>query len=196
MPKHSSHSSHDVCSWNTGTYQTGFTTPPKSRNGLIAVLLVLIILLCGMVTLLGIANIRLFRALDDQTAAKEVPISLARANQEPEAQVISHDSLLQENAPMVSTPLGLEGESVPDFYQIYFSLPKGMFVQGVDPVSNSAQVGILPGDIILSINGLPITSPLELKEALVSFTPGDTVSLTVFRNSQKFQITVVVDPSR
>ena len=43
------------------TYRTGATNPPKSRRGCIAVLLAAVILLTGLVTLLGIANIRLFR---------------------------------------------------------------------------------------------------------------------------------------
>ena len=44
-------------------YRTGSTTPPKSRRGLLAVLLVAVILLCGIVTVLSFLNIRLFQKI-------------------------------------------------------------------------------------------------------------------------------------
>ena len=49
--------------WDDSVWQTGSTQPPKNRGGLIAVMLILIIFLCGIITLLGILNIRLFREL-------------------------------------------------------------------------------------------------------------------------------------
>ena len=45
--------------WNQDTYRTGSTRPPKSRGGLIALLLVLVILLYGITTILSVVNIRL-----------------------------------------------------------------------------------------------------------------------------------------
>ena len=52
--------------WDDGVYGTGPTEPPKSRGGLIALLLILVIFLCGIVTLLGIMNIKLFNQLNIQ----------------------------------------------------------------------------------------------------------------------------------
>ena len=46
--------------WDDGVYGTGPTEPPKSRGGLVALLLILVIFLCGIVTVLGILNVRLF----------------------------------------------------------------------------------------------------------------------------------------
>ena len=46
-----------------GTYETGPTKPPKSRNGLVALLLILVIFLCGIITLLGILNVKLFHQI-------------------------------------------------------------------------------------------------------------------------------------
>ena len=63
------------------TYQTGSTQPPKSRGGLVAFLLVLVIVLLGAVTILGVMNIKLFQKLEGNdsilglsiTGAKESP---------------------------------------------------------------------------------------------------------------------------
>ena len=60
--------------WNQETYRTGSTKPPKSRGGLIAVLLVLVILLCGVITLLGVMNIRLFQQISASKDAETLPI--------------------------------------------------------------------------------------------------------------------------
>lgn len=50
------------------SYYTGNTKPPKSRRGLIAVLLVAVIFLGGLSTALGLLNVRMFRQLSTKTA--------------------------------------------------------------------------------------------------------------------------------
>ena len=52
--------------WGDWEYDTGCTRPPKSHSGMIAALLILIILLCGVVSVLGVLNIRLFQKLSQQ----------------------------------------------------------------------------------------------------------------------------------
>ena len=49
--------------WDDSVYGTGRTEPPKSRGGMVALMLILIIFLCGIIALLGILNIKLFRQL-------------------------------------------------------------------------------------------------------------------------------------
>ncbi len=67
--------------WNQGTYRTGSTRPPKSHGGLIAVLLVLVILLSGITTILGVVNVRLFRQVNQEAIKETLPISFS--NEEP-----------------------------------------------------------------------------------------------------------------
>ncbi len=61
--------------WDAGTYQTGNTTPPKS-SPLVMVLLVLVILLGGMLSAMGIINLRLLAQLQQQKPTETVPILL------------------------------------------------------------------------------------------------------------------------
>ena len=56
--------------WDDGVYGTGPTEPPKSRGGLVALLLILVIFLCGIVTVLGILNVRLFAQLKTMSEPK------------------------------------------------------------------------------------------------------------------------------
>ena len=73
IPKYS----RDDDTWEESSWQTGSTNPPKSRGGLVAVLLVLVIFLSGIVTVLGILNVKLFRQLRLQEKQEELSISYA-----------------------------------------------------------------------------------------------------------------------
>ena len=66
---------YDKDPWDQGLYETGRTTPPKRYGGLIAVLLVLVIFLSGLVSVLGILNVKLFAELTDLAQEKDDAIS-------------------------------------------------------------------------------------------------------------------------
>ena len=55
--------SRDPEPWDDGSWQTGSTRPPKDRGGSMALLLILIIFLCGIITVLSIMNVKLFTQL-------------------------------------------------------------------------------------------------------------------------------------
>ena len=52
--------------WDSDSYRTGSTQPPKNRGGFIAVLLTVVILLAGISTAMGVMNIKLFQQLQNQ----------------------------------------------------------------------------------------------------------------------------------
>ena len=64
--------------WEQNFYQTGSTRPPKSYRGLIAALLVLVIFLGGIVSALGLLNIRLFKQVSEQTLQEDDPVSFSQ----------------------------------------------------------------------------------------------------------------------
>ena len=61
--------------WDSSIYGTGRTQPPKNRGGLIAVLLVVVIFLGGLVSVLGILNIKLTNEL--KNSKEHTPNSLS-----------------------------------------------------------------------------------------------------------------------
>lgn len=63
--------------WDEGVYGTGNTHPPKSYGGIIALLLIVVILLCGIVTMLSIMNIRLFRELSMEKKEESAALSFS-----------------------------------------------------------------------------------------------------------------------
>ena len=61
--------------WDDQYYSTGPTQPPKERGGLMALMLILVIFLFGIITVLGILNIRLFQELKLKKQEAELSIS-------------------------------------------------------------------------------------------------------------------------
>ena len=76
--------------WDDRYYGTGPTQPPKERGGLMAVMLILVIFLFGIITVLGILNIRLFQELKLKKQETELPISFTtEATLPPETEAIA-----------------------------------------------------------------------------------------------------------
>ena len=76
--------------WDDRYYGTGNTEPPKERHGLMALLLILVIFLFGIITVLGILNIRLFQELKLKKQDMELSISFTtEATIPPETEAIS-----------------------------------------------------------------------------------------------------------
>ena len=161
------------------TYQTGSTKPPKSHIGLILVLLGIVIFLGGIVTALGVTNIRLFQALS------------AQQQTEPNAVGFSHADVPAVANNAQPTGLGFWGETVSEFWHTYHQLPRGIFIQAVDEHSDAARQGVLPGDILTELNGAPVTALEDLPTLLE--TADGTVQIVLFRDNQ--QITLHVQPA-
>jgi len=69
---------------------------------------------------------------------------------------------------------------------------------GQAPVSKDGpadRAGIHPGDVILAINGRPVTEPDELIVAIRARTPGDTVVLRVRSGGSERDVRVKLDES-
>ena len=79
--------------WEPGLYETGRTRPPKSHGGLIALLLVIVIFLGGLVSVLGILNVRLFAKLQDQPDEPEDALSFISTVEETQAPPVHGEPL-------------------------------------------------------------------------------------------------------
>ncbi len=153
-------------------YRTGQTQPRKNRNGLIAFLLICVIFLCGIVSALGLLNIRLFRQL--QEANNTSPLSFAQGDSapvEPEG-----DSL---------TVGGITVQEMPDMYQQIYELPAGLYV--VDAPENGP---VSPGDVLTEFDGAAVANLEELKALYAKKKAGDRLWFTFHREGKDFSYTI------
>ncbi|RLT32819.1 MAG: PDZ domain-containing protein [Chloroflexi bacterium] len=78
------------------------------------------------------------------------------------------------------------------------NVKQGAFVSGVTDGGPAQAAGILPGDVILTLDGVRLGETDSLRGVLLRYNPGDSVTLTVLRGTEEIQftITLAVRPSR
>lgn len=158
-------------------YRTGSTHPPKSRGGIIAVLLVLVIFLSGISTALGLMNVRLFKKISVMEATQPSPVAFSQGED------------LETPTDAVKYPLGFAGQEVTDFWQTYHHLPAGIYVV---EITDDTIHDLLPGDILTQIGGVALTGAGDLDPLLEKYQPGDPVDVMLYRSGNTFPITLTM----
>lgn len=176
--------------WDPHSYGNGSTQPPKNHGGIIAVLLVLVILLGGISSALGILNIRLFSMLEDKDDPEDdfhFEGSAAPGNSFPQQQ--EELTVPAEVLETLKTLLAVEGETVSGFYQHYYRLPAGLLITQVLENAPEGVPEFQSGDILVSINETRVKSPQEAATALEALPIGTPASLVLFRAGSELTVT-------
>ena len=84
--------------------------------------------------------------------------------------------------------LGLEGETLSSFDQYYYRLPAGLYLTEVDAASDAAAKGVEEGDILISLDGVGITTMDALNAAVNNREIGDTVEAVIYRSGAKYRV--------
>lgn len=98
--------------------------------------------------------------------------------------------------------LGIAGVDVNDETAQQYNMPTGVYVSQVIVDSGAAAAGIEKGDVITNFNGKNISSMKEIQNALAECSPGDTVTVTVSRESilgyaeSQLQVTLTEIPTK
>ena len=74
-----------------------------------------------------------------------------------------------------------------------YGLPVGPIIQSTDEGGAAQRAGILAGDIVVKLDGKEITTVSELTRTLRSYEPGDTATITVYRNGQSVDLSITFD---
>ena len=164
------------------SYQTGSTNPPKSHQGIIAVLLILVIFLGGIVSILGMMNIRLFQLLEEE---KNSSVQFSQISQ-PEA--AAAEALTDG---IYAPALGLTGQEITNLYRSYHELPQGLYISEIEPNGPAAKADLRPGDIILTVDGVTVDSEQAMEAVIAGIEPGKSLSVKIFREDQELTVTVI-----
>ena len=99
---------------------------------------------------------------------------------------------LQNHGYITGAYLGVMVRDVDDNGKSY-GLPAGVYIEGVEQNSAAEKAGIKQGDIITELGGYKVTCMTDLSRALRKFRPGDTTTVTVYRNGQQVYLNVTLD---
>ncbi|MEX9251541.1 serine endoprotease DegQ [Pseudenterobacter timonensis] len=93
--------------------------------------------------------------------------------------------------------LGIKGmEMSADIAKAFnLNVQRGAFVSEVLPGSGSAKAGVKSGDVIVSLNGKPLSSFAELRSRIATTEPGTKVKLGLLRDGKPLDIEVTLDKS-
>lgn len=100
------------------------------------------------------------------------------------------------NKGYVATPkIGITGTDITSAVKRYYNLPvdTGVLVVSVEADSCAETAGIAEGDVIVAADGKEITSMDELVAAKNKHKPGETMTVTLARNSGNIDIEIVLD---
>ena len=90
--------------------------------------------------------------------------------------------------------LGLTLASVSPSAARYYDMVPGVYIYDVEAGSCSEKAGLAVGDVITAIDGAPVADTSELAKAVKGYyNAGDSAELTVWRDQEYLQITVVFD---
>lgn len=149
-------------------YRTGQTTPQKSSRGLIAFLLICVIFLCGVVSVLSLMNIQLFRQL--QQADTQSPLSFAEGDLtpiEPEGNSL--------------TVGGITVQELPELYRQVNDLPAGLYV--VDAPDSGP---VAPGDVLIGFDRSAVGSLAVLNALQETCKEGQKIEMTFYRQDADY----------
>ena len=132
--------------------------------------------------LVGINTAIISRSGGNQGIGLAVPVNLARTVLE----------RLVSGGKITRGYLGILPQDIDAGLAKQFNLPgqDGALVGDVTPDSPAAKAGLKPGDVILSVNGKPITGQQNLKVVISQLEPGTQATLKIVRNG--FNKTIVV----
>ena len=102
------------------------------------------------------------------------------------------DQLMAQGYVSGRPTLGITGETITEFDQYYFHIPAGLYISGVDHTSDAYLRDIEPGDILISIDGIPVYDQLSLDTIVYTHAIGDMVTVVLFREGQEQTVTLTV----
>ena len=88
--------------------------------------------------------------------------------------------------------LGLSGQVVTDAAQAYYRLPAGTFVDKLEAGGAAERAGLEEGDIITAVDGAAVDGPDALNRIINRYKSGDTVTVTVFRDGEERNYSLVL----
>ena len=92
--------------------------------------------------------------------------------------------------------LKMEFQELSLHYQILYNLPKGLYISQVDADSSAKALGIVPGDVLISFNGTPVSRIDALQSLLYAHQAGEQVEIVIYRGGRQYQLMLTIDQAQ
>ena len=102
------------------------------------------------------------------------------------------DQLISQGYVSGRPSLGLSGEGVSSFYQFYYRLPSGMYIESIEEGSDAAVKGLEAGDILISVDNVRVSSMEDLHLLLSNYAVGDTVQIVIYRGGRQYTADLIL----
>ena len=104
------------------------------------------------------------------------------------------DELIENGRPKPNPSFGFSAYSVTKSMQdaSEYDFPSGVFVVYVNADSDAYEKGLARGDIITAVNGIFISSVEDVNVIKSNFGVGDTLTLTIFRDGESFDVDIML----
>lgn len=102
------------------------------------------------------------------------------------------DQLLSQGYVSGRPSLGVSVQQMSTFDQLYYRVPQGLYITEVAQNTDAAAKGLVPGDILLSIDGQRLASIDTLRQLLYGHNAGDTVTAVIYRSGLQHQLEITL----
>ena len=102
------------------------------------------------------------------------------------------DQLIRQGYVSGRPSAGFRGETVSELHQRFYRYPAGVLIRKVEENSSAAEVGISVGDILVSLDGLRITSVEDMNEVIFRHQVGDALEAVIYRSGTQYSVTLIL----
>jgi serine protease Do len=98
--------------------------------------------------------------------------------------------------PSTAPRVGFEGEELNPQLAEFFGVKEGVRVRSVTANTPAERAGLKAGDVVVKVNGTPVTNPREISGLVLRNSGRKTVMFTVVRNKKEMTLSVEVAEDR
>lgn len=86
--------------------------------------------------------------------------------------------------------IGITVGQIPANVAIHYEMPEGLYISAVSEGSDAEKKGVLPGDVLTAVDGIPVTDVNEVNDMKNAKNVGDTMRFSIWRNGTELEIEV------
>lgn len=165
-------------------YRTGGSAISRRHNALFAATVLISLSCAGMLLSAGLLRLKSI-SFDNQKAIA--------ALESPKNTGTQTNELYMEGPVVYCADLGITCQTIPEFCENYYQLPAGIYILQVKEGTPAALQGVLPGDVLVSVNDAPLRYPATLQWVLDTAAEDTSVVLEFSRKGKRYHVYVTTE---